>query len=385
MKKLTLKQWLPLIGMALAAFIFNTSEFMPIGLLTSIANSFSISESTAGIMITVYSWSVMILSLPLMVFASKFNYRPVLLVTLAVFSIGQILSGISTSFVLLTLARVVVASGHAIFWAIASVIAVQLVDEDHRDFAMSMIVTGSSIAMIFGLPLGRVVGLYVGWRMTFLLVGIISTLLLIFQFIVFPKLEKPQPFKLNQLPTIINNPKLMSLYVYTFLFATSYYTAYSYIEPFMSTVANISSTWITLSLSLFGVAGIFGSVLFSKFYSKNRTLFIRIFTSAIALVLVLLKPCSITLITLLIVCACWGCTSSAFNVAAQSEVIIHGKESSAVAMSIFSGIFNLGIGLGSFIGGQTVNLLGISYIGFIGAIIGLIGGVVCYYSTKQKR
>lgn len=269
MKKLETKQWLPLIGMTFAAFIFNTSEFMPIGLLTSIAAAFSISESQAGIMITAYSWAVMILSVPLMIAVSKVSFKPMLLVTLVVFAIGQILSGIAPTFIILIIARLIVASAHAIFWSVASVIAVKLVDEQHRDFAMSMIVTGTSIAMIFGLPLGRIVGLYLGWRMTFILAGIIAFALFAFQSFVFPTLDKPEPFKVNQLPLLFKNKSLVSIFVVSFLFATAYYTAYSYIEPFMSSIAKLSDTWITLSLSMFGVAGILGSVLFSKFYSKN--------------------------------------------------------------------------------------------------------------------
>ena len=64
--KMTLKEWLPLLGITVSAFIFNTSEFMPIGLLTDIADSFHITEAHAGVLITVYSWIVMLLSLPLM-------------------------------------------------------------------------------------------------------------------------------------------------------------------------------------------------------------------------------------------------------------------------------------------------------------------------------
>lgn len=278
MKKLETKQWLPLIGMTFAAFIFNTSEFMPIGLLTSIAAAFSISESQAGIMITAYSWAVMILSVPLMIAVSKVSFKPMLLVTLVVFAIGQILSGIAPTFIILIIARLVVASAHAIFWSVASVIAVKLVDEQHRDFAMSMIVTGTSIAMIFGLPLGRIVGLYLGWRMTFILAGIIAFALFAFQSFVFPTLDKPEPFKVNQLPLLFKNKSLVSIFIVSFLFATAYYTAYSYIEPFMSSIAKLSDTWITLSLSMFGVAGILGSVLFSKFYSKNRVGFLRLIT-----------------------------------------------------------------------------------------------------------
>lgn len=382
MKKLETKQWLPLIGMTLAAFIFNTSEFMPIGLLTSIAAAFSISESQAGIMITAYSWAVMILSVPLMIAVSKVSFKPMLLVTLVVFAIGQILSGIAPTFLILIIARLVVASAHAIFWSVASVIAVKLVDEQHRDFAMSMIVTGTSIAMIFGLPLGRIVGLYLGWRMTFILAGIIAFALFTFQSFVFPTLDKPKPFKVNQLPLLFKNKSLVSIFIVSFLFATAYYTAYSYIEPFMSSIAKLSDTWITLSLSMFGVAGILGSVLFSKFYSKNRVGFLRLMTLNIAIVLLLLKPSTVSLISLLFVCAYWGLTSTAFNVAAQSEIILHADAAGSVAMAFFSGIFNLGIGTGSFIGGKVVDLINLGSIGYSGAVIGLLAGIYCILSTK---
>lgn len=95
---ISLKQWLPLIGLACCAFVFNTSEFMPIGLLTDIAASFSLTEAQAGIMISVYAWGVMLLSLPLMVFASRFEFKRMLLGVLAVFSLGQFLSAVAPTY-----------------------------------------------------------------------------------------------------------------------------------------------------------------------------------------------------------------------------------------------------------------------------------------------
>ena len=74
-QKLTIREWLPLIGMTVAAFIFNTSEFMPIGLLTDIADDFQITEAKAGMLISAYSWAVMLLSLPLMLLASRISFR----------------------------------------------------------------------------------------------------------------------------------------------------------------------------------------------------------------------------------------------------------------------------------------------------------------------
>ncbi len=376
------KQWMPLIGMTIAAFIFNTSEFMPIGLLTDIAQTFSITQTQAGIMITIYSWAVMLLSLPLMILASKYNYKKILLVTLFLFGLGQAISAISMNFPILIIGRLIVACAHAVFWSIASVIAVRLVNEDKREFAMSMIVTGTSVAMIAGLPLGRMIGLWIGWRITFLIVGIISIILLLFQTHYFPSLETTAAFSLNQLPTLLRNRQLITIYGISLLFASAYYTAYSYIEPFLSQVANLSNNTITLVLSLFGVAGIGGSILFSNFYNKNRKRFILASLFCLTLVLFLLKPSAASMITLLLICIVWGTSSTAFNVACQSETMLATNENTnSVAMSIFSGIFNLGIGLGSFIGGQTINLLNIQSIGYVAGIIAVLS--IIFYIRRR--
>lgn len=159
---ISLKQWLPLIGLACCSFVFNTSEFMPIGLLTDIAASFSLTEAQAGIMISVYAWGVMLLSLPLMVFASRFEFKRMLLGVLAVFSLGQFLSAVAPTYPILVCARLVVACAHAVFWSVASIMASRLVDSRHGALAISIIATGSSIAQIFGLPIGRAIGLAVG-------------------------------------------------------------------------------------------------------------------------------------------------------------------------------------------------------------------------------
>lgn len=377
------KQWLPLIGMTIAAFIFNTSEFMPIGLLTDIAQTFHITQTTAGTMITIYSWAVMLLSLPLMILASKYSYKKILLTTLFLFALGQGISAIAFSFPLLIIGRLVVACAHAIFWSIASVVAVRLVHEDKREFAMSMIVTGTSVAMIVGLPLGRMIGLLIGWRITFLMVGIISVLLLIFQTIYLPKLQTTQAFTLNELPNLLKNKQLITIYGISLLFASAYYTAYSYIEPFLAQVAKLSNNSITLVLSLFGVAGIGGSYLFFKFYNLNRKRFILISLFCLTIVLFVLKPSTASIITLLLICVVWGMSSTAFNVACQSEtILVTNEQTSSIAMSIFSGIFNLGIGLGSFIGGQTINILNIQSIGYIASIIGILS--VIFYITRYE-
>ena len=167
------KELLPLTGIAFSAFVFNTSEFMPIALLVDIAADFQVSESQAGILITAYAWAVCVLSLPLMVFASRFGFRNLLLGLVALFGTCQVLSALAPGYWTLMAARIGVACAHAVFWSIASPAAVRVVRIEHQSLALSAIVTGSSVAMICGLPLGRVVGLALGWRMTFFCIAVV--------------------------------------------------------------------------------------------------------------------------------------------------------------------------------------------------------------------
>lgn len=144
----------PLLGLSASAFLFNTSEFMPIGLLLDISQSFGMSPGHTGIMITLYAWFVGFLSLPLMLATCRMAPKRLLLFTMALFVIGQAGSGLAVNFPMLVAFRIVVACAHSIFWAIVGPLATQIVPRGHQPFALSMVATGTSIAMILGLPLG---------------------------------------------------------------------------------------------------------------------------------------------------------------------------------------------------------------------------------------
>ena len=383
--RMTRKEMLPLVGMTISAFIFNTSEFMPIGLLTDIAGSFSISESKAGMLITVYSWIVMLLSLPLILLVSKIDFRKLFIGTIALFGICQIMSVLAPSYGVLMASRIGVACTHAIFWSIASPVAIRLVNDEHRSFALSMVVTGTSIATIAGLPLGRLVGQYMGWRVTFLIVGIIAFAVLVYMAFVFPKIASGEQFHVRDLPALLKNPVLICLYVQTILFVLGYYTVYSYIEPFMQQVAKLQNNVITIVLLIFGATGLLGSYLFSKLYDRHRFAFIGTVMATLLVWLLLLLPASKSLATMVILCAFWGITAMAFNVTTQSEVIRSVDEKgAAVATAIYSGLFNLGIGGGSWVGGIVCDKGAISYIGFVGAVFAVISVLFFAFVLLRK-
>ncbi len=379
------KNWMALIGLTCAAFIFNTSEFIPIGLLTDIANDFSTTEAQAGMIISVYAFVVMLLSLPLIIIVSRFEMKKLLASVIFVFVGFQLLSATSTSYNMLMLSRIGVACAHSIFWSIISPLAVRTVPEKYKSLALSMIVTGTSVAMIFGLPIGRIIGLHIGWRMTFFCIGMFAFALTIYLLLILPKVPSRGTFSLQKLPVLFKTPLLLGFFILSFAIATSYYTGYSYIEPFLKQVANLQDNWITATLVIFGAMGILGSLAFSRFYNKNPYKFTGIVLFGIFGCLMLLQAAAYYSVTIILLCALWGMAFTASNVVLQAETINNSPaEATAVSMSIFSGLFNLGIACGTYIGGQVCTHLSMSAIGYAGALLALLT-FVCWNKIIKKK
>lgn len=373
------RQWLALAGMAVAAFVFNSSEFMPVGLLTDIGASFGTDEATTGMLVSVYAWAVMILSVPLMIVATRLDFRRLLIVVLAVFLLGQVLTALSNSYWMLMASRLVVACAHSVFWAIAASIAVRLVTSEKRSLALSLVETGTAIAGIIGLPLGRAIGLAVGWRMTFAIVAVLSALLLVYLIITMPWVPGAEPFNVAQLPGLFQNKGLVALFVLTALYAWGYYTGYSYIEPFLLQVGGIESGMVTIVLSVFGVASIAGSLACSKLYPRFRFPFFRIITIGVPVALLFMHAAvGLGVGAVFADVVLWGICAAAVSVVYQAEIInVSSDEEETVAMAFFSGIFNFGIGFGAFLGGQVVNTAGIVNVFYAGGILGVVSIVFC--------
>lgn len=381
------RQWLPLIALVICVFIVNMSEFVPIGLLTDIATDFSVSESTAGLLISMYAWAVAILSLPIMLLLRKMEFRRMLIMTIIIFAVFQILSGVANSYGMLMVSRIGVAVAHSIFWSIATPLAVRIVPSQYRKLAISAVATGTSVAMIVGLPLGRIIGLALGWRMTFVVIAIVAIIALILLALVFPRLENAGTFTLRRLPDLFRNKVLVGIYIMLAIYVTGYYTGYSYIEPFLYQVAGFSDNMVTVALTVFGIAGIVGSILFTKYYDRTRFNFMMMSLVGSAVCLLLLEPSALMGMVVLAVCAFWGLFATSFNVTFQNETMrASPADGSAISMALFSGIFNVGIAMGSIVGGWITDGPGVQDIGFVGAACVIVAAVIAaFFVIRQIR
>lgn len=183
-----------------------------------------------------------------------------------------------------------------------------------------------------------------------------------------PLAEQWRWLTLKSLPLLFRRPALMSIYLLTVVVVTAHYTAYSYIEPFVQNIAGFSANFATALLLLLGGAGIIGSVIFGKLGNQYASALV---STAIALLLVclaLLLPAANSEIHLGVLSIFWGIAMMIIGLGMQVKVLALAPDATDVAMALFSGIFNIGIGAGALVGNQVSLHWSMSMIGYVGAV-----------------
>lgn len=380
-----IRQW-RVIVLAISAFIFNTTEFVPIALLSDIGHSFKMPVETTGHMITIYAWIVAILSLPAMLATAHIERRKLLLGLFAIFISGHIVSVIAASFSMLLVGRALIALAHAVFWSITASLVVRVAPKGRQTKALGLLSMGSALATVLGMPLGRMIGQWLGWRMTFATIGVMALLAMAMVGWILPKLPSKDVGSVASLPSIFKNLPLLTVYVLTVLCVTAHFTAYSYVEPYMLTISQFSQHFATVILLSFGVAGLVASWLFGHFYDHHPRTFL---ISAMAMLLFSLYA-SAWLPHLPVLwfglALLWGLAITAITLALQLRVLQLAPSATDVAMSIFSGIYNIGIGGGAFVGSLVIASLGLAMVGYVGAGIALLAmiSLMAYMAGIKK-
>lgn len=379
------RPWWGVLALTCSAFVFNTTEFVPVGLLTAIGTSLDMEPTDVGLMLTIYAWTVAIASVPLTLLTRNVERRKLMMRVFGLFIVSHVVTGVAPNFTILMLGRIGIAFAHAIFWSISVPMVVRLVSAEDKSRALGFLSVGTSIAMVAGIPIGRVIGEALGWRTTFQIIACAAAVVMGALWLTLPELPSERAGSLRSLPKLLKTPMLMVFYAVTVLTVTAHFSVYTYLEPFAHLVNHASNGRVTYLLVLFGVAGIPAAICFHRFYPAQPRQFVLIAVASIAACLLLLFPFALTIGTLSLHIFLWGGAIISFGLAMQSQVLKLAPDATDLAVSLFSGLYNVGIGAGALLGNHIAHDFGLQWLGSFGGVVGAISAAICWISLVISR
>ncbi len=383
---------LALWALTLSAFAIGTTEFVIVGLVPTIAADLGVSLPSAGLLVSLYAVGVAIGAPILTALTGRWNRKIVLMSLMGLFVVGNLLAWQAPSYETLILARILTGLAHGVFFSIGSMIATSLVSKEKEASAIAIMFTGLTVALVTGVPLGTWIGQHFGWRATFLVVSVLGLIALIGSAILVPKnLKKSIPATFKEQLQVIVKPQLLLVYLMTILGYGGTFTAFTYLAPILEQQTKVAPSAIGLIMLVYGVSVAIGNIWGGKLADKRGPISaLSIIFSALSVILLLFTFTMQSKIAAVLTILVWGAFAFGNVPGLQIYVVKQAEKYTPDAVDVASGLniaaFNIGIALGSIIGGSVVENMSLQDTAWIGAVIPLMALAVTRYSgLRDKR
>jgi len=371
---------LALLALAVSAFAIGTTEFISVGLLPLIAQDLQIPVTTAALTVTLYALGVTFGAPVLTAVTSGVPRKRLLLWIMIIFIVGNSIAAAATSIGVLLVGRIVSALSHGIFMSIGSTIAADLVPENRRASAISLMFTGLTVATVTGVPLGTYLGQQVGWRFAFVAIAVIGLIAFFANSILIPaNLQKGVRTTLRDQMKLVTNGRLLLMFLITALGYGGTFVVFTYLSPILENITGYTGGQIAIILLGYGIAIAIGNVLGGKVANKNplSALFRMFIVQALVLfVLYFTAPFSLAgLITILFMglMAFMNVPGLQVYVVILAERYVPSAKDVASAINIAA--FNAGIAIGAYLGGVITDSIGLIHTTWIGGLM-VTGAVI---------
>lgn len=382
---------LALFALTLSAFAIGTTEFVIVGLLPTIASQLQVTLPSAGLLVSLYALGVAIGAPLLTAVTGKLPRKWLLVGLMALFTLGNLLAWQAPDYGTLILARVLTGLAHGVFFSIGSTIATSLVPKEKAASAIAIMFTGLTVALVTGVPLGTWIGQLFGWRETFLVVSALGLIACVGSYCLIPaNLPRGATASLRDQLVVLTQPALLRVYAKTALGYGGAFTAFTFLAPILQQVSGFSASSISLILLVYGVSVAVGNIWGGKLADRKGAIpALKILFSGLAAILLALTFTASHPLLVVLTVLVWG--GFAFgNVPALQVLVVQEAERHAPnAVDVASGLniaaFNIGIAIGSVVGGVVVEHLGLMHTPWVGALIVLAALGLTLVSERQQR
>ncbi|EPQ1335377.1 MFS transporter [Serratia marcescens] len=382
---------LALLALTISAFAIGTTEFVIVGLIPTIAEQLGVTVASAGLLVTIYALGVAIGAPVLTALTSRIPRKLLLVGLMVLFTLGNLLAWQSPSYESLVVARLLTGLAHGVFFSIGSTIATSLVAKEKAASAIAIMFGGLTVALVTGVPLGTFIGQQFGWRETFLAVSLIGAVATLASVILVPSNIKNQGCAgVREQLKVLTHPRLLLIYAITALGYGGVFTTFTFLAPMMQELAGFSAPTVSWILLAYGVAVAVGNIWGGKLADRHGAVRALSFIfAALAVLLLVFQFTASDSIAALLTVIVMGVFAFGNVPGLQVYVVQKAAQYTPNAVDVASGLniaaFNIGIALGSVIGGQTVASLGLAQTPWIGALIVVVALLLVSFSGHLDK
>nr|WP_276592655.1 MULTISPECIES: MFS transporter [unclassified Methylobacterium] len=365
---------MPILALAVASFGIGTTEFVIMGLLPEVAQSFGVTIPQAGYLVSGYAMGVVVGAPVVAIATARLPRKTALLALIGVFLAGNLGCAVAPTYGLLMAARILTAFAHGAFFGIGAVVARDLVPREKRTQAVALMFTGLTLANVLGVPLGTALGQEAGWRSTFwAVVGIGLAAALAIQLCVPAGLPGTRARLVSEFRALGRWPVLRPMLIST-LSSVSFFTVFTYITPFLTNVSGFTPHGVTLVLFAAGIGLTIGNLAGGHFADRGQMATIIGSFLGIVTVLLVLTVVAHHAIATIAVLVLWSGLVFALVSPLQIWVVEAASDAPNLASTLNQGAFNLGNATGAWIGGTALTFgIGYGELPLIAAAVSLVG------------
>ncbi|GHF27823.1 MULTISPECIES: MFS transporter [Streptomyces] len=374
------------IALSLSGFAIGVTEFIIAGILPDIGSDLGVSVPTAGLLVSGYALGVVIGAPGLTVLCGRTERKRLLVRLMVLFLAGTLLSALAPNYGVLMAGRVLSAFAHGAYFGVAMVVAADLVPENRKARAVSMVAAGLTMSTILGVPAGTFIGQNFGWRWAFWMVALFGALGLAGIAALVPRTPAPQGTGLRAELGVLRRPQVVLVLLTTVLGFGGVMTSYTYIAEMATEVTGFSSGAVTLIMVLFGVGMFVGNLISGRVADRAPN---AAMCGSLALLSIVLGAFTFTVHDKVATCVTvflFGAATFATISPLQMRIMVKAEGAPTLASASNIAAFNLANAAGPLLGGRIIaSGMGYPALNWAGALVTVAGLVLAGIGVAAER